>query len=146
MDNQVKTLVALAPRKDLVECLFGKVLQEMTLILERSRAQGGSCRCNADGVSKEEVIEKGGVKYVARELPLAGGLTLNTETLVQELAEIERLVRLGAAHESEEDHPAIASEGRDVLFPVRGTDKVDDDIDAGVVGNLGDLRGRNRKA
>lgn len=70
-----------------------------------------------------------------------GGLTLNTKTLVQELTKVERLVRLGSAHESEKDHPAIASEGGDVLFPVRGTDEVDNDVDTRVVCDLGDLQG-----
>merc|ERR1719487_3191376 len=88
------------------------------------------------------MIEKGGLKFVGPRLPLAGKLTLDTETLVQQLTEVERLVRLGSAHKSEKDHPTIASEGRDVLFPVRGTDKVDDDVDAGVLGDLGDLFGK----
>jgi hypothetical protein len=55
--------------------------------------------------------------------------TLDTKTLVQQLAQVERVLRLRSRQQTEHDHATVASETRDVLRPVVLSDEVDDDVD-----------------
>lgn len=62
--------------------------------------------------------------------------TLNSDPLVEDLREVRRAIRLCAAHQAKHNHPAIPTERPEVLLPVACADKVDEDVDAGVLREL----------